>query len=259
MRSQALRKGIHEPALTNIRVCMLLEKCCLRGVLKYIPVSVGLMAVIIKKVRTQEERSSITRAKLIAATLECLHEVGAARTTANMVAKTAGVTRGALNHHYASKEDLFADAVDHLLQEATQDIRGFARDVRARQLDLNGFLDRLCKMFLGRLLLITLEHVTEARHNEFLRVRLVSVVKDFHTELDNIWREFFSSTDLAKTDVDTSLNMTLCLFRGMGVQSVLRKDPKYYRKILEAWKVQVRLLLATNRNPAKVLEVISNK
>jgi hypothetical protein len=108
------------------------------------------------------------------------------------------------------------------------------------------------------LLLITLEHVTEARHNEFLRVRLVSVVKDFHAELDKIWREFFSSTDLSDTDADISLNMTLCLFRGMGVQTVLREDPEYYRSILEAWKVQVRLLVAANCNTAKVLEIIIN-
>jgi AcrR family transcriptional regulator len=216
------------------------------------------MATTNKRARTQEERSTTTRAKLVAATLECLHEVGAARTSTNMVAKMAGVSRGALTHHYSSKEDLLANAVDHLLREATQDIRKLAEDVRANQLDLDGFLDRLCEMFLGRLLLITLEHVTEARHNEFLRVRLVSVVKDFHAELDKIWREFFSSTDLSDTDADISLNMTLCLFRGMGVQTVLREDPEYYRRILDAWKVQVRLLVAANCNTAKVLEIIIN-
>lgn len=216
------------------------------------------MAIHKKKTRTQEERSADTRAKLIAATLDCLHEVGAARTSTNMIAERAGVSRGALTHHYSSKEDLFADAVDSHLQESTQDIRSLAEAVRTNQLDLDGFLDRLCEMFLGRLVLITLEHVTEARHNEYLRIRLVSVVKDFHAELDNIWREFFSSTDLSATDVDISLNMTLCLFRGMGVQSVLREDPEYYQKILDAWKVQVRLLLAANSNPAKVLELITN-
>jgi AcrR family transcriptional regulator len=211
-----------------------------------------------KLARTQDERSTNTRTKLINATLDCLHEVGAARTSTNMVAARAGVSRGALTHHYTTKEDLFADAIDRHLQNATQDIRSLAEAVRTNRLNLDGFLDRLCEMFLGRLLLITLEHVTEARHNEHLRIRLISVVKDFHAELDNIWREFFSSTDLSVTDVDISLNMTLCLFRGMGMQTVLREDPEYYRKILEAWKVQVRLLLAANRNPAKVLEIISS-
>ena len=132
--------------------------------------------------RTQEERSAETRAKLVAAMLDCLQEVGAARTSTNMVAERAGVSRGALTHHYASKEELLVDAVEHLLKEASRDIRGLAEDVRAARLDLDGFLDRVCEMYLGRLLQITLEHVTEARHNEHLRARLVVVVREFHAD-----------------------------------------------------------------------------
>lgn len=112
-------------------------------------------------------------------------------------------------------------------------------------------------MFLGQLLLITLEHVTEARHNEHLRARLVTVVRGFHAELDSIWHEFFSRTDLSSTDAETILNMTLCLFRGMGVQTVLRDDPAYCQRLLAAWKMQVRLMVAANRAPARILELFA--
>jgi len=212
-----------------------------------------------RKPRTQEERSQETRAKLIEATLDCLYEVGAARTSTNMVAERAGVSRGALTHHYASKEDLLADAVDHHLHDATDDIRSLAEDVRAQVLDFDGFLDRLCEMFLGRLLIIALEHIAEARHNEHLKMRLVAVVRDFHAELDSIWREFFSSADMTDTDVETSLDMTLCLFRGMGLQTVLRDDPAYYARLLAAWKRQIRLIVAVEPGAAKVLELEPHK
>ena len=208
--------------------------------------------------RTQEERSAETRAKLVAAMLDCLQEVGAARTSTNMVAERAGVSRGALTHHYASKEELLVDAVEHLLKEASRDIRGLAEDVRAARLDLDGFLDRVCEMYLGRLLQITLEHVTEARHNEHLRARLVVVVREFHAELDNIWREFFSRTELSSADAETILNMTLCMFRGMGVQTVLRDDPDYYQRLLNAWKTHVRLMVAANSAPAQILELFTS-
>jgi AcrR family transcriptional regulator len=201
--------------------------------------------------RTQEQRSLETRSKLIDATLACLYEFGAAHTSTSIVAERAGVSRGALTHHYATKEDLIADAIDHLLREATEEIRTCAKEMRQGNIDLNTFLDKLCEMFLGRLVLITLEHVTEARHNDHLRERMVAVVRDFHGELDNIWREFFVGEGHSNHDVAVTLNLTLCVFRGMGMQSVLRDDPSYFRALRDAWKAQLNLLLERHGEATK--------
>ncbi len=208
-----------------------------------------------KSRRTQEERSAETRQKLIQATLDCLYEEGAARTTTNLIAERAGVSRGALTHHYASKEDLITDALVKLLRDATADIRRLAERLRAEEIDLDGFLDALCDMFLGHLLMVTLEHVTEARHNESLRGRMVDVVKQFHAELDAIWREFFHAAGASDRDIETTLNMTLCLFRGMGVQTVLRDDPPYYVRLRDAWKAQLREML--KRDGPKIVQLTS--
>lgn len=193
--------------------------------------------------RTQEERSTETRLRLLEATLECLYEDGAARTSTNHIAARAGVSRGALTHHYASKEQLIVAAMEHHLTGATDEIRGLAVKLREGSLGIDGVLDQLCEMFLGRLILLTLEYVTEARHNDNLHTEMVRVVKKFHAALDDIWREFFHTDDHSDLDVETTLNMTLCLFRGMGVQSVLREDPAYYRRLRDAWKAQLRMIL----------------
>ncbi|MCC0049897.1 MAG: hypothetical protein H6882_12230, partial [Rhodobiaceae bacterium] len=81
---------------------------------------------------------------------------------------------------------------------------------------------------------------------------------EFHAELDNIWREFFSRTELSSADAETILNMTLCMFRGMGVQTVLRDDPDYYQRLLNAWKTHVRLMVAANSAPAQILELFTS-
>ncbi len=200
------------------------------------------------KRRTQDERSADTRRRLIEATLDCLYAEGAARTSTNMIAAAASVSRGALTHHYASKEDLIVDALEFLLREATNDIRDLATKLRNQELNIDGFLDALCDMFLGRLMMLTLEHVTEARHNEHLREHMVRTVKIFHKELDTIWRELFCDENSSEQDVTTTLNMTLCLFRGMGLQSVLRDDPQYYRQLRDAWKLQLCGLLGLDEN-----------
>jgi AcrR family transcriptional regulator len=50
--------------------------------------------------RTHAERSAETRAKITAAVVECIAELGLKKTTTNAIAERAGVTWGALQHHF---------------------------------------------------------------------------------------------------------------------------------------------------------------
>lgn len=196
-----------------------------------------------RKRRTQEERSAETQRRLIEATLDALHENGYARVTTSEIAERAGVSRGALLHHYATKEELVTVSVEKQLQDSTAEIRSWLARVRSGDLKLDDFLDHLWEMYSGRLLFITLEHITEARHNQPLRESLVPVVREFHMALDATWREFFHGTPLSRDEVETVLNATTCLFRGMGVQTVLRQDGPYYEGLLAHWKAHVRGLV----------------
>jgi AcrR family transcriptional regulator len=58
--------------------------------------------------RTQAERSAETREALIAAGRSLFAEHGFADVSLEAIVRTAGVTRGALYHHFADKTDLFA-------------------------------------------------------------------------------------------------------------------------------------------------------
>jgi len=66
--------------------------------------------------RRQVDRSAATRLQLIEATLSSLIEVGYARTTTVEVCRRAGVTRGALLHHFDSLADLFAATLTHIYE-----------------------------------------------------------------------------------------------------------------------------------------------
>ncbi|MCX5478208.1 TetR/AcrR family transcriptional regulator [Kaistia geumhonensis] len=189
-----------------------------------------------KTSRTQEERTSATRARLVEATLDLLLSKGYAGTTTVDIAARAGLTRGALAHHYSGKDELVVEAFDRHLTIVTQEIRTYATLVRDGSLSLDDFIDRVWTIFSGRFFMLTLEEVTAARHNDFLRVRLVARTRDFHDSLDAIWRHFFDETGLNPLEIEVMLNATLCLLRGMGVQTVLRDDPVYFRRLLRFWK-----------------------
>lgn len=64
--------------------------------------------------RTQLERRTATRGVLLQATVGCLVELGYQRTTTLEIERRAGVSRGARIHHFPTKAELLAAAVDHL-------------------------------------------------------------------------------------------------------------------------------------------------
>jgi len=67
--------------------------------------------------RTQAERSAATRAALLAAARRLFAEKGYFATGREEVVEAAGVTRGALYHHFANKEDLFKAVFEEMEHE----------------------------------------------------------------------------------------------------------------------------------------------
>jgi AcrR family transcriptional regulator len=62
--------------------------------------------------RSHAERKAETRAKLIAAVVESIAETGLARTTAPEIARRAGVTWGAVQHHFGGKDGMLVAVLD---------------------------------------------------------------------------------------------------------------------------------------------------
>src|SRR5687767_4439256 len=73
--------------------------------------------------RSQEERSAATRERLLDATVECLVDLGYAKTTTTEVVRRAGVSRGAQVHHFPTKADLVQNAVVHLASKRREELR----------------------------------------------------------------------------------------------------------------------------------------
>src|SRR5512139_2301251 len=61
----------------------------------------------------QQDRSRITRQRLLEAAIDCLASMGWAGTTVAVVAERAGVSRGAAQHHFRTREELVTAAVEY--------------------------------------------------------------------------------------------------------------------------------------------------
>jgi AcrR family transcriptional regulator len=76
--------------------------------------------------RTQAERRATTQAALLAAARELFTERGFADTGRDDIAARAGVTRGALYHHFATKADVAVAVIEELYGELVERVVGAA-------------------------------------------------------------------------------------------------------------------------------------
>lgn len=76
------------------------------------------------ELRTQESRTAAARALLIGSAIELLADAGFARATSASIAVKAGVSTGALHHHFPAKEALFLAVLDELADRALELFRG---------------------------------------------------------------------------------------------------------------------------------------
>ncbi|MFE1785756.1 TetR family transcriptional regulator, partial [Streptomyces sp. NPDC059506] len=71
----------------------------------------------------KQDRSRATRRRLLEAAVECLAEHGWAGSTVAAVSLRAGVSRGAAQHHFPTREDLFTAAVEYVAEERIAAVR----------------------------------------------------------------------------------------------------------------------------------------
>lgn len=72
--------------------------------------------------RTQAERSEATRAQLLAVARELFADPGYDATPIDLVAERAGVTKGALYHHFKNKRELYQATFEMLEQEVCEKV-----------------------------------------------------------------------------------------------------------------------------------------
>lgn len=134
--------------------------------------------------RTQAERRETTRTALLDAAIDCLVEHGYADTTTRRIAERAGVTPGALQHHFASKAELLGDTVGHIRVKWAQAI--FAEAAAAEAAPIRErherLLDRMWEMYRGPFFKAFLEIAIGARTDGALAAKIVGA----HEEMDKL-------------------------------------------------------------------------
>ncbi|MFT7057645.1 MAG: AcrR family transcriptional regulator [Pseudorhodobacter sp.] len=177
--------------------------------------------------RTQEERSARTVDALRAATVALMVEVGYVNTTTDRISKRAGVSRGALLHHFADKTDLVIDATGAMWDSSVAATRQMSASFAAGEIDLAAFIDGLwSRSFSETSVSVTIDMIIAARADARLAAHLSEALEGrlfaAYAEAADV---MFAGADLSADQRRVAMTMATSLIRGLRVADMMQADP----------------------------------
>ncbi|MGW2961656.1 TetR/AcrR family transcriptional regulator [Streptomyces sp. NPDC001220] len=180
----------------------------------------------------KQDRSRATRQRLLEAAVACLAEHGWAGSTVAVVAERAGVSRGAAQHHFPTREDLFTAAVEYVAEERSTALRdlfpqGTADDRRA-------VVRALVDLYTGPLFRAALHLWVAASNEDQLRRRVTELEARVGRETHRIAVDLLSA-DESRPGTRETVQGLLDMARGLGLANLLTDDAARRERVVAQW------------------------
>ncbi|HVM98359.1 MAG TPA: TetR/AcrR family transcriptional regulator [Candidatus Acidoferrales bacterium] len=186
--------------------------------------------------RTQEERSSTMRARLLDATVECLFELGFAKTTTTEIAKRAGVSRGAQLHHFPTKAELVITAVEYLLDKRHQEFLSAFASLPAEANRAEVAIDLLWSIVSGPTFFAWLELMVAARTDPELRPVVAQLSTRFAETVQRTFLDIFPRPQLPNPLYDIAPHFAFAVLQGLALDSNILPGHGHAEQVVEALK-----------------------
>ena len=183
----------------------------------------------------QQLKSARARDSMCKATIQLLAELGYAETTIAGVAQNAGFSKGAVQYHFPTKEELIAATVEHLLMRTVSSASQSYESVDSALLNA---WQRLVNTSAYRALL---ELLNAARIDRKLRLRISAELVAWGKNLDKQSLTIYQSANEqlpaheGDTEVVMLLNMTRSFMRGLLTQEQYGVSPEETLTYVAKW------------------------
>jgi AcrR family transcriptional regulator len=193
--------------------------------------------------RTQEERSAETRERLLDATLQCLLELGYTGTSTTEVCQRTGLSRGALLHHFPTKQALVIEAVRRLVTRMGVENLAHAAGAAPSDDPLDRMFDVIWNNFRQPLFHAVLELWIAARTDPELHASLHQAERERGRGIAVLY-ESIAGAVAEREDFAEVLQLTLHLMRGMALQRLMRSDDSERERLYALWKQMAKAHIA---------------
>lgn len=180
----------------------------------------------------KQDRSRVTRQRLLEAAVACLAESGWAGSTVSVVAERAGVSRGAAQHHFPTREDLFTAAVEYVAEQRSTALKELPAQDRA------SVVAALVDLYTGPLFRAALHLWVAASNEPQLGSRVTELEARVGRETHRIAVELLGA-DESRHGVRETIQGLLDMARGLGLANLLTDDGARRERVVAQWTVLV--------------------
>ena len=193
--------------------------------------------------RSHAERTAETRARILAAVVDSIAEVGFHRTTAVEITRRAGVTWGAVQHHFGDKDGILVAVLEDTFGRFAARLESVAIDRMSLERRVVFFVERAFEHFTSREYVSTFEILLD-----HLRRKDPPSPDGTRWQLqmlrawDRVWRRFFGDATVPRRRQLLLQHYTVAVLTGLASTLLLeageRSLPREELALLEATLVR---------------------
>ncbi|CAN5172371.1 TetR/AcrR family transcriptional regulator [soil metagenome] len=194
-------------------------------------------------------RTAAMQQKLIEAAIQCLHEFGYAATTTQLVTDRAGVSRGAILHHYPTKVDLMVAVAEYAARYQNKSVRRLLADVPEGMPRFLALTEATWDVVVQAPAMALLEIMMATRADAVLAARLPNVVQAFESQQSqDVWAMAEALGIIDRPAIEAMVRLHRAAMRGLAIEFSLkdnRADVEASVRLLEDYKRFVTGMLIT--------------
>ena len=169
--------------------------------------------------RTHAERTALMRERVMLAVVEVIADVGFARTTAAEIARRAGVTWGAVQHHFGDKDGILMAVLEESFSHFADEL-GEVGPRQSREHRAGLFVDRGWAHFSGPRYQSTFEILLNLPAETELPWQR-EMLKQWH----HIWSQYFPESNPAEQETVELMLYTVSVLTGLASTQILGGNP----------------------------------
>lgn len=173
--------------------------------------------------RTQAERTAATRGRIVRAVVESIAEVGLQRTTASEITRRAGVTWGAVQHHFGGKEGILRAVLEDSFERFAARLADVPREGASLEARVSDFVDRAWAHFGSPDYRSTFEILLNGTNGEEGDggEALPIWQSEMFASWNRVWSEIFSDVELPRRKTVALQTFAISVFSGMASLAML--------------------------------------
>ena len=196
----------------------------------------------------QAAKSASTRRATLDAAIQCFVDLGYARTTTIEVAKVAGISRGAMIHHFPTKRRMLEAAVEHLINRRIESFSKALSKIKSEErLNFKG-IDIYWEHVKSDLFTAFHELTVASRTDPDLARIMKAANTRFESEWHRLVRERFPEWSGKGALLDLAMDLTQFLCDGMALNTLSHDTRKRRERLRQYLKARLAEIFAAADN-----------